>query len=91
MGKQKQRRAGRVKVNPEFKNLVRRLKRPPLTTGWHCNLWEDNTKPTNGQFPPEHSVFVHKAGVWFWLASEAAYILWTKYPQQYKAWCKIKG
>ncbi len=95
MGKQKQGRAGRV--NPEFKNLVRRLKRPPLTTDWHCidvckgpiPLIGLDT-PKNGELPANHSAFVARLGSWWWVASDPAYILWTKYHQQYKAWCKVK-
>ena len=27
----------------------------------------------------------------YWIVSDPAYKLWTKYNQQYKAWCKVKG
>lgn len=95
--KQKQRCPGGLKVNTEFKNLVRRLKRLPLTTGWHCidvfhgppSLVGLDT-PKSDVFPERHSKLLPVGLTWWWVASDPAYKLWTKYNQQYKAWCKIK-
>ena len=89
MGKQKQRC-----INPEFKNLVRRLKRPPLTTGWHCISELELEKLgaiKNMSFPRTHV----QGGIWVtpnwcWILSDPAFQLWANYYQQYKAWCSIK-